>query len=112
MDEVKARWSNRIGVTNVTMDGNPTGGKVVGKGLDIHWQDGPLGRGDDRQDPNGAFVEDVVLAAIQRLQFFQKSKFSCRENAIALTHLEEALLWLEKRHDEREARGVQGLHAA
>jgi len=93
-------------------DGNPTGGRTTGIGIDIRWQDGPLGRGEDRKEPNGAFVEGVVQAAIGRLQHYQTSKFSCRENAIALTHLETALLWLQKRTDDREERGVEGTHEA
>lgn len=90
--------------------GRPAGGLVQGNGIDIRWQDGPLGRGPDRQVPNGAFVEDVIQAAIQRLQHYQASNLGCRENAIALTHLETALLWLEKRTRDREARGVEGTH--
>ncbi len=90
--------------------GNPTGGRTEGVGIQIDWQDGPLGRDPDRKEPNGAFVEGVVAAAIGRLQFFQNSKFSCRENAIALTHLETALLWLGKRTADREAREVEGTH--
>lgn len=91
-------------------NGNPTGGYVKGVGLDIVWQNGPLGRGEERSEPNGAFVEGVVQAAIVRMQFYQSSKFACRENAVALTHLETALLWLNKRTADREARGVEGIH--
>lgn len=91
-------------------DGNPTGGSTTGVGIDIRWQEGPLGRGTERKEPNGAFVEGVVQAAIGRLQHYQGSKFNCRENAIALTHLETALLWLQKRTEEREERGVEGTH--
>lgn len=74
-----------------------------------------MGRGKSLNEalPNGAFVEGVVQAAIGRLQFYQtanKGKFACRENAIALTHLEEALMWLEKRTADREAREVEGTH--
>lgn len=90
--------------------GNPAGGSTRGVGITIYWQDGPLGRGANRKEPDGAFVEGVVQAAIGRLQFYQKSKFNCRENAIALTHLETALLWLEKRTADREAREVEGTH--
>lgn len=92
--------------------GNPTGGVTSGVGMEIRWQDSPLGRGANRKEPNGAFVEGVVAAAIGRLQFYQASKFSCRENAIALTHLETALLWLNKRTADREAREVEGTHTA
>lgn len=93
-------------------NGNPTGGSVRGTGLSIDWQDGPLGRGEDRKEPNGAFVETVIDAARQRIQFYQDSKFKCRENAIALTKLEEALLWLNKRTADRDKRQVEGTHTA
>jgi hypothetical protein len=93
-------------------NGNPSGGAVHGMGMHIEWQNGPLGREEDgtRIEPNGAFVEDVIAAAVQRIQHYQGSKFSCRENAIALTHLETALLWLDKRTRDREARRVEGTH--
>lgn len=91
-------------------NGNPAGGLTTGTGIRIDWQDGPLGRGPDRKEPNGAFVEDVIRAAIGRLRFYQESKFKCRENALALTKLEEALLWLQSRTANREARGVEGTH--
>lgn len=91
--------------------GNPTGGRVVGVGLVVNWQNGVLGRPPQQQ--NGAFVDDLIEASIQRLRFYQdvlNKKFACRENALAITHLEEALHWLQARRVEREARGVQGLH--
>ena len=49
----------------VDENGNPAGGVSTGKGLTISWQNGPLGRigTDERSEPNGAFVEDVVGAA-------------------------------------------------
>lgn len=91
-------------------DGNPHGGTVVGLGINIEWQKGPLGTGMARKEPNGAFVETVIDAARQRIQFYQDSKFKCRENAIAITKLEEALMWLNKRTAGRDARGVEGTH--
>lgn len=91
-------------------NGNPTGGHVRGVGIVIDWQNGPLGRGKDRIPPNGAFLEGVLNAAIQRLEYFQKSKYSCRENAIALTKLQEAKHWLDHRTRAREAQKVEGLH--
>ena len=91
-------------------NGNPAGGSVRGVGIVIDWQNGPLGRGEDRKEPNGAFVEGVIAAAIQRIEYYQASKFKSRENAIALTHLETALLWLGKRTADREARAVEGTH--
>jgi len=105
---------NEIAAHNeVDEAGNPTGGEVKGVGLHISWQDGPLGR--PAVPPNGAFVDDVLEAARQRLDFYQKAsggRFACRENAIAITKIEEAMHWLYARRMERERRGVQGLHKA
>ncbi len=95
----------------VDTDGNPTGGSVSGVGLSIAWQDGPLGRDGDRKEPNGAFTETVIAAVIQRIEFFQQSKFRCRENALAVTKLEEALHWLNYRTQKRETQKVEGTHA-
>ena len=94
-------------------DGNPTGGTAVGKGIIIIWQNGPLGRGADRMEPNGAFVEGVIEAARQRLEFFQTAgggRFACGENASAIEHLGMALYMLNARTQAREARQVEGTH--
>jgi hypothetical protein len=91
--------------------GRPAGGSVRGTGLSIDWQNGPLGRGEDRIEPNGAFVETVIAAAIQRIEYYQTLQFKCRENALAITKLEEALHWLKARTNRREAQGTEGTHA-
>jgi hypothetical protein len=90
---------------------NPTGGWVKGVGIDIRWQDGPLGRGPDRKEPNGAFVEGVIEAAAQRLRHYQEGKFASTHNEVALTHLELALQSLDYRTRDREARDVEGTHS-
>lgn len=95
---------------NNDADGNPHGGTVKGKGLDIKWQEGPLGRGDDRKEPNGTFVETVIHAAITRLEYYEDSKFKCFENAQALGHLKHALSHLANRTKGRETREVEGTH--
>lgn len=59
---------------------------------------------------NGVANEDLLVMVIRRLQGFQESEFKCRENAMAITKLEEALLWLRKRTMGRENRGVEGTH--
>lgn len=91
--------------------GNPAGGETKGIGIDIKWQDGPLGRGETRREPNGAFVEGVLAAALGRLEYYQRTQFSCRENACAITKIEEALHWLESRTAKRERLGIEGTHA-
>jgi hypothetical protein len=84
-----------------TADGMPAGGETKGIGLDIRWQNGPLGRGEGRVKPNGAFG---------RLNYYQNTRFKCRENALAITKLEEALHWLQARTNRREAENVEGTH--
>lgn len=91
-------------------DGAPAGGTTTGLGLEITWQNGPLGRGAARKEPNGASVEGVIEAALGRLRFYQEGRFKCRENALAITKLEEALHWLDARTRDREARAVEGTH--
>jgi hypothetical protein len=106
--EVQSEFKNELDA-----NGNPAGGWYRTTGINIQWQNGPLwrdGEGQIRQVPNGAFVENVVDAAIKRIEHYQSTKFKCRENAIALTHLETALLWLNKRTQDREKRGVEGTH--
>ena len=96
-------------------NGNPAGGYAHGTGMKIEWQNGPLGRDENRKSPNGAFVETVLGAVKQRIEFYQlasNKKFSCRENAIAITKIEEAMLWLDSRTKAREARKVEGTHTA
>ena len=94
----------------VDENGNPAGGSLSGKGLSIEWQDGPLGRGEDRQEPNGAFVETVIAAAESRLEFYQEGKFACADNAEALDLLKQARAVLNRRTLRREAQGVEGTH--
>ena len=93
-------------------NGNPAGGCTQGTGFTISWQNGPLGRGADRKEPNGAFVESVIAAAAGRLEFYQSSKFECAENAAALDHLKAALKILNDRTADRERRAVEGTHKA
>ncbi len=72
----------------------------------IHFQEGPI----IECGVNGVCNEDLINMVIERLECFQKSEFNCRENALAIQHLEEALLWLRKRTMGREQRGVEGTH--
>lgn len=91
---------------NFEKDGMPAGGFVRSTGMEIDWQDGPL-----TENPrNGAFVEEVIEAAIVRIEYYQDSKFHCLENAVALGHLYAALEALHERTRERTDRGVEGSH--
>lgn len=90
--------------------GMPAGGETTSTGMVIQWQNGPLGRGDDRQEPNGAFVETVIEAAKDRLEYYQGAGFACVENEIAIASLSAALAVLQNRTARRERAGVEGTH--
>lgn len=53
---------------------------------------------------------DAVLLAVvlDRFESFQAGPFASRENAIVITKLEEALMWIGKRTRDRARRGVLG----
>ena len=60
------------------------------------------------EEVNGCQMEDLIAICIDRLQGFQAGGFQCAENAMALTHLEEALRWLDLRTEGRTVRGIEG----
>lgn len=74
---------------------------------DIKFQKGPRAT-----DGSVGGVLDVDLLEIvrDRLKSFQAGDFACRENACALTHIEEALMWMNKRVEDRAERQVLGTY--
>ena len=73
--------------------------------LTVQMQEGP------RKDPDaihGVLDTDLLEIVRDRLTAFQAGPYACRENACALTHIEEALLWMNKRVEDRAERGVLG----
>lgn len=88
-------------------EGNITAGTVQGLGMGIAWQDGPI---DAALGANGALVDDVLWAAQQRLEAYQDTGLRCRENALAITKIEEARHWLAARQADRTKRGVEGTY--
>lgn len=79
----------------------------VTAGDTILFQNGPIAE----NGVNGVTQEVLLAIIIDRLESFQKGPFACRDNAVALTHLETAKLWLFKRTLDRMQRGVEGTHA-
>lgn len=75
-------------------------------GVEIKFQNGPV----KEVGTNGVTHEALLAILIDRLQRFQSGPYACRENAIALTKLQEAVMWLQKRTMDRLARGVEGTH--
>ena len=60
---------------------------------------------------DGTTNEEVLNILIDRLTFLQ-NKTPCTENDCAITHLQEALHWLEARTKQRLKRGVEGTYLA
>ena len=73
----------------------------------ILFQNGPI----NEAGVNGLTQEALLAIVADRLRSFQKGPFSCKANACALTHIEEAQHWLQQRTIERMRRGVEGTHA-
>ncbi len=72
----------------------------------ISFQNGPI----KEVGVNGITQEVLIAICVDRLRSFQSGKFACRENALALTKLEEAQHWLHHRTQARMVRGVEGSH--
>ena len=60
-------------------------------------------------EPNGTTLEEILRVLIERLQDLN-GRFACRENSIAITKMQEALMWLNARTVDRKKRGVEGKH--
>lgn len=75
--------------------------------MQIRFQRGPR----NLTGAQAGVVESVLLGIVaDRMRSFQAGKFGCRENALVLTKVEEALHWLRHRADGRAARGVLGTY--
>jgi hypothetical protein len=70
----------------------------------IKFQKGPIAE----EGVNGLTQEALLAIVEDRLKCFQAGPYSCRENAVALTKVQEAMMWLNKRTADRVARGVEG----
>jgi len=70
----------------------------------ISFQNGPI----KEFGINGVTQEALLAVVIDRLRCFQAGPFPCRDNAIALSYCEDALMWLQRRTRERIKRGVEG----
>jgi hypothetical protein len=57
---------------------------------------------------HGILDTDLLEIVRHRLQCFQKGDFASRDNAVALTHIEEALMWMNRRVEDRIEREVLG----
>jgi hypothetical protein len=58
-------------------------------------------------DLNRCQWSDLVTTGLEMLKYLN-GKFPCRENALTITKLEEALMWNDKRTADRIKRNVEG----
>lgn len=72
----------------------------------ILFQNGPI----NEAGVNGITHEALIAILCDRLRAFQRGPYACRENALALTKLEEAQHWMQHRTKARMSRGVEGTH--
>ena len=72
----------------------------------VLFQNGPIGEA----GVNGVSNEALLAVLIDRMRGFQSGPYACRENAIALTHMEDAMHWLQHRTRDRLKRSVEGTH--
>lgn len=72
--------------------------------INIKFQEGAI----QEVGVNGAQIENVIDVLIERLEGFQKGGYPCRENALAITKLEEARMWLNERTRKRKEQGIEG----
>lgn len=77
----------------------------------LHFQDGPIAE----QGVNGTTNEEVIELLVERIKSLNEmdgGKYACKENSVAITHLETALAWLTLRTARRLRRGVEGTSIA
>lgn len=55
----------------------------------------------------GMFTETLIQTALQYLQSVNVGEMASRETSMAITKLDEALMWINKRAEDRKLRGVQ-----
>lgn len=88
-------------VTGFTLENSGTAGELV-----LMFQNGPVNKAG--VGVNGITHDMLIAIVLDRLRSFQSGRLACRENALAITKLEEALHWLNHRTQGRMRRGVEG----
>lgn len=91
---------------NNPSNGDPQGYKASFSKQVLLFQNGPI----NEVGVNGITQEVLLAIVADRLRCFQAGRYACRENALALTKVEEAMHWLQRRTIARLRRGVEGTH--
>ena len=101
--------NHRYVISGFDATGNASaGGEYMPNRLVVIFQNGPIG--ENGNGVNGITHEVLLAIVADRLRSFQAGPYSCKANACALTHIEEAQHWLQQRTRERMRRGVEGTH--
>lgn len=58
----------------------------------------------------GVFTETLIQTAKQYLESVNVGPMTTRETSMVITKLDEALMWIQKRADDRKLRGVQATY--
>jgi hypothetical protein len=74
---------------------------------ELHFQNEPV----DVVGVNGINNEDLLYIVLHRLECFQDGEFKNQYNQVAIAFIAKALVALNKRTEDRIARGVEGLYA-
>lgn len=114
---------NRYEISGIEFTRNPLWNvplSTADASIVLNFQNGPI----PEAGVNGLTQEALLAIIADRLRGFQfqrnpdgtfdeskRGQYACKENACALTHVEEALHWLQSRTIKRMARGVEGTMA-
>ncbi len=71
--------------------------------INVKFQEGPA----KEVGINGCQVEAVLDVCLDRLRKLN-AELPCRETSLAITKLEESLMWLNERTRKRQLQGVEG----
>lgn len=58
----------------------------------------------------GVFTETLIQTAKQYLESVNVGNMATRETSMVITKLDEALMWIQKRAEDRKLRGVQAIY--
>ncbi len=102
--------SDANGVLTIAVMGGDSEGhdyivNASGTVMTVNFQNGPV-----RESGVNGMTNEALLAILIHRTKYLNDQFPCRENALAITKMEEALMWFEKRTADRMKRGVEGLN--
>jgi hypothetical protein len=97
-------WNFHVPTYNVTDEGI-----TDGPAIKIEFCRGDKSNSDVPRQ-NGVFVESLIEAVVQRLKAVNVGDLASRETSTGITNIEQGLMWLEKRSNDRKIRGVEGTY--